>query len=70
MPLSFVRMTVHMTPVALFIYDRFYPNRENGPLRRMYASQRERHFLSAATPPHHPFSLPTTYMELDQAVEV
>jgi len=63
-------MPVHMIPVAWSIYDQFYPNRENGPLCWMYASQRERHFSSAATPPPNPFSLPTTYMELDWAVQV
>ena len=36
----------------------------------MYASQTERHFISAATPPPNPFSLPTTYMDLDWAVQV
>ena len=48
--LLFVHMPVHMIPVAWSIYDQFYPNRENGPLCWMYASQTERHFISAATP--------------------
>lgn len=58
------------TRCLIYLWSVFYPNRENGPLCRMYASQRERHFISAATPQLHPFSLPTTYMELDWAVQV